>query len=187
MSGIKKLSRVIVVILQIAFFVLPIMAAIIWWQPDAKIHLSAANAGYHDAAITFIPKSYNILHPITAENRAYGFLITLLPIGSVLAVLFLAIRLFKLYIAEKIFTLQNVSCFKYTAIILLVWELILSPIHDTLLSYTLLSGNPPGLGYASIDYSGMDLILIFTAMILWCISWVMAEGVKLANEQARFI
>lgn len=187
MNKIKKLSKIIISVLYAALCGIPIGTAITWWQNSAALTIPGYIAGSKHTLFTFIPAGLQILHPLTANNRLMGFIICLLPVAAILLAIYFTIKLFSLYKAGNIFNLQNAKYIKYIASIILIWEVILNPIYSLLLSITLTYQNPEGKGYAVISYSGIDFLLIFVAIIILCISLVMAEAAKLSEDQKRII
>ena len=184
---IKQISRVMRLLLQIVFIALPVILAYAWWYKPLGLHIPPSLSGHSSFIISFIPKGLAIMHPLTVMDKVYGFLICLLPLGVMLTILFFMIKLFGLYAQGRIFSIANVQCLKLSAITLLIWEFILQPIYQILLSATLTWHNPPGHRVATLTLSGIDMLLVFSAILVWLIAWIMAEGVKILEENTRFV
>lgn len=180
-NKIKSVSRVIRILLQIAMIALPIMLVFVWVYTPRGVALPG------HISLTFIPKSIPIMHSLTVADKINGFFISLLPVGVTMMILYWMIQLFLLYEQGSIFSLDNVKCFKLCAITLLVWQLLLQLIYQALLTGVLTWHNPPGEGVIRITLGGTDIILVLVAVIILLISWVMAEGVKVYEEQQRIV
>ena len=68
---------------------------------------------------------------------------------------------------------------------LLVGQLIINPIYEGLISMLLTWDNPAhqGLRIAKIGFDQTNLGILFTALLVILISWIMAEGYQLREEQ----
>jgi hypothetical protein len=71
-----------------------------------------------------------------------GFLISIIPVMTMLYALYNMIRLFDLYEQCIIFTINNTRCFKRIAVTLILWDLLLQPIFDLLMSVAMTWPNP---------------------------------------------
>lgn len=141
-------------------------------------------APHHILWFHAIPTEYQayVQDELAANTKVVGFLIMLIPTLLELLVLYFLIRLFRLYEKQEIFSARNVRYIKYTGYALLVEQLV-KPICIFLLGFILTSNNPPGMRYAMMTISGTNIEIILTAIIIILISWIMAEGRKLNEEQ----
>ena len=181
MNKIKSVSRVIRILLQIAMLALPILLVFVWAYTPRGIRLPG------HISLSFIPKYIPLMHTLLVADKINGFCISLLPVGTAMMILYWMIKLFLLSEQSSIFSLDNVKCFKWCAITLLVWQLLLQLIYQALLTGVLTWHNPPGKGVVQITLGGTDVILVLVAVIVLLISWVIAEGVKVYEEQQRIL
>ena len=122
--------------------------------------------------------------PLTTTTKILGFVVNLIPTGVQLFVLYFLIKLFRLYEKSEIFSLENVRYIKKVGYTLLIGQLI-NPIYEVLMSVTLtwnnyLHGVPR---YAVITFNGTNIGILLTALMVILISWIMAEGCRLRDEQ----
>lgn len=96
------------------------------------------------------------------------------------------IKLFQLYERTEIFTLRNVTYIRNIGYAMLVKQL-LNPVYQGLITGALTFNNPHGYRYATIGFGSTDLIAIVTALIIILVSWIMAEGCKLNDEQKYIV
>jgi hypothetical protein len=64
---------------------------------------------------------------------------------------------------------------------------IANPICQALLTLVLTWQNPLGQHYATISLNGTNLGLILMSVLIILISWIMAEGYKLQEEQQYIV
>ncbi len=179
MNKIQRVSLFLRFVFQIAFVVLPLMLALYWiFAPQLNLN----SMRYNLPIISFIPDGIEILHPITGTDALWGFLIGLLPTTIEMMILYFLIKLFKLYEQGKIFTLPNVECLKKIGICMLINQGA-SLIYEALISFVLTMHNPAGHRMASVFFGTYDIYNIVTAIMVIVISWIMAEGCKLHEEQ----
>jgi hypothetical protein len=180
MNKIQRVSFFLRVIFQIAFVVLPLMLALYWiFAPQLNLN----SMRHHlPIGISCIPDGTEILHPITSADALWGFLIGLLPTVIEMMILYFLIKLFKLYEQGKIFTLSNVEYLKKIGICMLINQGA-SFIYEALISFALTLHNPAGHHAASVSFGTYDIYNIVTAIMVIVISWIMAEGCKLNEEQ----
>lgn len=173
-NKIQRVSKFLRVIFQIAFVVWPLMLALYW--------VLLLHHGANNLLVDFIPKGTEILHPITRTDAFLGFLIGLLPTTIGMIIIYFLIKLFKLYEQGKIFTLSNVEYLRKIGTFMLINEGA-GFIYDALITFVLTMHNPKGHWVSSFTFSNYDLYAIFTAIMVIVISWIMAEGCKLNEEQ----
>lgn len=174
MNKIQRVSSFLRIVFQIAFVVLPLILALYW--------IFASTSISDKIFFSFIPKGTEILHPITAVDAILGFLIGLLPTAIQILIIYLLYKLFQLYEQGKIFTLSNVEYLRKIGICMLINQGV-GFIYDLLISFVLTRHNPPGHHVASFTFGNYDIYNIITAIMVIVISWVMAEGCKLQDEQ----
>lgn len=179
-NRIKHISQLFRLIFQFLFLMIPILHILAWVNAPNPIDISGA--GRLGFFISAMPKGIEIMYPLATSTRIYGLLISAIPIVLAEAMIYFLIRLFRLYQNGEIFSLNNVRYIKKTGIMLLILQLV-KPICDGLLSAFLTLGNPHGHRYAKITISGTDISMLLTALLIILISWIMAEGCRLREEQ----
>lgn len=179
MHKIQKVSYFCRIIFQILFVLLPVLLAIAW----ATSPLSQTwFGGLINWSYIPRPYMYEILHPLSVTEKWHGFAVSLLPLFVELYILYALIRLFKLYERGEIFSLQNVNYIRKIGYGVLVTQLI-EPIYTGLMGVVLTMHNPHGHRFAAITLDQRNLASIFAGIIIILISWIMAEGCKLHEEQ----
>lgn len=92
------------------------------------------------------------------------------------------IKLFRNYEYKNIFSLNNVHIVRNIGYTLIIWQ-ILIPIRQALLSLLLTWHNGPGKRVLVAHFDNNNITIILIAFIVILISWIMAEGYKLQQEQ----
>ena len=176
---IKKVSLIFRWLFTALLIMVPLVHILSWFNAPLPTDIS----GKLGLFIMFpIPKSLQILHALSLSTKIYGFLITAIPILVIEFILYFLIRLFKLYEHAEIFSVQNVRYIKKIGYALLINQIV-TIICDGFLSVILTWNNPPGLRILRLTLSGMNAGMILTAFIIILISWIMAEGCRLREEQ----
>jgi len=99
---------------------------------------------------------------------------------------FFIYRLFSLYQQGKIFTPANINCIEKIGRCLLAWVLVslLYPVLVVLIiRFSALSDSLPIMVSVTSD----DLIHLLSGLVIYVIAWVMAEAMKLQQEQTLVI
>lgn len=198
LDKIKRLSKLVKFICVVLLLIIPIIDAIFWIfctpvienipaqtraqqkSPDTNTYLTWQIPNM-PIGFTKTNNLFSSLNKTTlsSKERLFGFISDLLPMLINMFLIAILISLFKLYASGIIFTMENVRCYQY-----LGWLLILKPfiisLYDSLL-YSL--ANYPGF---SIGF-GNDIVATFTGLVVLIISWVMAQGYKIEEEQAYTI
>jgi len=176
---IEYVSLFFRIIFQIIFLTLPVVIIIGWINIPESLHL-------FDGAINIriIPEEYSsaIVHLLSVEERLLGFAVSLIPLSIDLLILYFLIKLFHLYEAGEVFSIQNVNYIRNIGYSLLLRQL-LSPVYEFLMGFVLTSHNPAGLRFASITFDQTNFGILLTALLVILISWIMAEGCRLREEQ----
>lgn len=181
MNKIVYVSRGFRVFFQIALCVLPIMLAAYWMLGiDANV---MTNSGF---SLKFIPDGVRIMHALTPENKLMGFLIDCVPTALEMLILYFLIKLFRLYERGEIFTSQNVKYIRNIGYTLLV-KVLINPFYQIAISLAMTINNPHGQRTAFASFGSTDIAIIITALLIILVSWIMAEGCKLREEQNYII
>lgn len=182
MKKIERVSLIFRVIFQIAFVLQPILLILFWLNFPSNIFTNIQTGTIN---INFIPHNVVILYTMTWSIRLLGFFISLIPLIPIELIFYFLIKLFRLYEKSEIFSMKNVKYIKYIGYTMLLAQII-NPFYQGIISGVLTWHNPHGHRYATITFSGTNIAIIFTAILIILISWIMAEGVKL-NEEQKYI
>jgi hypothetical protein len=184
-SKIKRISFLFRLLFQALFVSLPLLLAIAWTtSPDSLVIFN----GFINLA--FIPKAYlatashssAILHTLSAQERLLGFFVSALPITIQLYIIYSLIKLFKLYEIGEIFSINHVRYIKNIGYALVIGQLI-NPLYEGIMGVILTWHNPPGHRFAAITFDQTNMGVLFIALMMILISWIMTEGCKLRDEQ----
>lgn len=191
-SRIQKVSKVIKIIFTIAFLAAPIINALFWifctTNPidSEKAIINADKTGISfdlSMEATFIPDGNSDGNQIlSTQQRILGFTATLLPLCITMIGLYLLIKLFSLYQQGKIFTKENVTCYRNLGLIL-VSKMFVQIFYSALLSFLMTFNNPPGQRFISVGAGSIDITVLFFGIIVLVISWVMDEARNIEEEQ----
>lgn len=175
---IKKVSLFFRWLFLVLLIAIPIVHTISWRYAPVTIDVSQGSGLF----VSAVPKGIQVLHPLSSSTKIYGFLIGTIPVIVIEFILYFLIRLFKLYERAEIFSIQNVKYIKKIGYGLLISQ-IATIISNTFLSALLTWDNPTGLRTITVTVSGTHISLMLTAGIIILISWIMAEGCHLREEQ----
>lgn len=144
-----------------------------WLSPDWVREASLQIAGVHET---------------TVDERAVrlGAALTLLPIALGLYALWQLWRLFAEYGEGRVFgrtALLHLRRFAWA----LLGSALLAPLVRAAMSVVLTLGNPPGRRMLAIGLSWNDYMAVLLAAVLIAIATVMAEAVRVAEENAGFV
>lgn len=199
MNNIKRVSLFFRIIFQLLFVMVPLVLVVSWLyapqplillggtlQLNAIPHMYMAPSlyakGMHFLTVQSGLSPGFVLHTLSNSEKALGFLVSTIPMAIELFILYCLIKLFGLYAAGEIFSLNNVRYIRNIGYALLMGQLI-NPFYEFFLGLILTWHNPPGYRYAvmRLDQTNFGILLIGILVIL--ISWIMAEGCKLREEQ----
>lgn len=175
---IKKVSTVFCLLFQLLFMAIPLVHIFSWIYAPTALDVS----GKFGFFVSVVPKGIEILHSLTTSTKLYGFLVSSIPVIAIECILYFLIRLFKLYSHAEIFSLQNVKYIKKIGYALFIVQ-ITRIICNGFLSMILTWNNPHGHRVATLTISATDITMILTAFVITLISWIMAEGCRLREEQ----
>lgn len=177
-AKIKKVSLIFRWLFAALLIAVPLVHILSWLNAPVPIDISG-KLGFF---ISTVPNGVQVLHPLSLSTKIYGFLISTILVVIIECILYFLIRLFKLYENVEIFSIQNVKYIKRIGYALLITQ-IASIICDGFLSLILTWNNPHGFRSVIVTISGTNICLILTAFIIILISWIMAEGCRLREEQ----
>jgi hypothetical protein len=191
MDRIKLVSLFFRIVFQIIFIALPVLLIVSWiYAPNELILLAgfiklnaipATYSGMH----TYIPHNAPekvILHTLSLDEKSVGCLISTIPMIIEMFIVYLLIKLFKLYEKGEFFSINHVRYIRNIGYALLVGQLV-EPFYQFVMGLVLTLNNPPHHHYAAITLDQINIGILFTALLVILISWIMAEGCKLREEQ----
>jgi hypothetical protein len=179
MDKIKRISLFFRMLFQILFVALPIFLITAWIKSSGTL-VSIGGA----INLNYVPAAYSnsILHVLSGSEKLLALCVSSIPMFIQLYILYSLINLFKLYEKGEIFSINNVRYIRNIGCALLITQII-DPLYQGAMGFVLTRYNPPGHRFVSItlDQTNIGVVLIALAVIL--ISWIMAEGCKLREEQ----
>ena len=128
-----------------------------------------------------IPDYITIAHPLSFMEISQAMLATAVPVVVKVLIAFNLHKLFTYFAKKQIFCIENVKTIRNVAILLLVFE-VASILIDTLLGVILTIHNPPHMRMAQISFGAPNLGVIFCALIIFLVAWILREGYKLRAE-----
>ncbi len=177
-TKIKRVSFYFRCLFTFLLMAIPLIYALTWIYAPSPFDVSG-DLGFF---INVVPKGLQILHPLALSTKIIGFLIGAVPVIIIEGILYFLICLFKLYERSEVFSLQNVSYIKKIGYALLITQIV-SVICNGIISVVLTWHNPHGLRTLMLTVTGTNISMILTAFIIILISWIMAEGCRLREEQ----
>jgi len=191
MEKIRRVSLYFRMIFQLIFIALPVLLIVSWiYAPESLvllhgiIHLDAIPANYsgmHVFSSQGVPEKA-LLHTLSVSEKILGCLVSAIPMVVNMFILFMLIKLFRLYEKGEIFTVNNVKYLRNIGYALLIGQLI-DPAYQFVMGIVLTLHNPPHHRFASITLDQTNIGIVFTALLVILISWIMLEAYKLREEQ----
>ena len=180
MNKIKRVSLMFRLLFQSVFVVLPLLVLVAWIMAPETLSFLKGTINFELSPL----HEYPVLHPMSLLNKLLGFGVSMIPVGIHMITLYFLIKLFRLYEQGKIFSLHNVCYIRNIGYTLLVGQL-LHPFYEALMGLVLTWNNPPhqGLRFISVSFDRTNVSVILIALLVILISWIMAEGYKLQEEQ----
>lgn len=179
MNRIKRISKFFRVFFQIILVIMPLIFVYTWLSspqefvlPGGVIHMTSVPDAYRN----------HIFHVLSGSERLMAALVSAVPVCIVLFIVYSLIKLFKLYEQGEIFSLANVRYIRNIGYAMLALQIV-DPFYQLAIGYVLTVNNPPGQGYMSVTLDQGNVEGILTALVVILISWIMAEGCKLREEQ----
>jgi len=170
MSRIQTLSRLARRLFWLILLVSP-LAVISYWSTDGAL-LQALHFQLYSLPLP-------PLHTVSSSVKFLAFLVTLIPLGLFMAMVYHASRLFRLYEHGEIFNAHCARRIRNVAVMLLIYE-VTRPIYDVLISF-IMTYHSGVLIHVVFDVS--DLIALVLGVLLFVIGWVMLEANDLKAEQ----
>lgn len=191
MNRIKNVSLFFRLVFQIIFVALPVLLILSWiYAPDEVVLLAgfiklnaipATYSGMHTYTAQGIPEKA-ILHTLTMGEKTLGCLVSAIPMLVEMFILYSLIKLFRLYANGEIFSINHVRNIRNIGYALLIGQ-VCEPFYQFVMGLVLTLNNPPHHRYAAITLDQTNIGILLTALLVILISWIMAEGCKLHEEQ----
>lgn len=172
---LQRMSRLLVMACWLLIIALPLLFFCFWLvaspaQVATRINLSTDM----------------VQGPLMLWQRIAGGCISAVPLGLLLAGLWQANSCFKLFANGQVFTAQAVYALKRFASFAAA-SFAFGVVANTALSILLTVGNAPGARHITIGLSTDQAFALFFAGMVWLMAAVIARGLHLAEENARFI
>jgi len=191
MEKIQRVSLFFRLIFQMVFIALPVLLIVSWWYAPNELLLfsgiikqNAIPAPYNGMHV-FTQQGISekaILHTLLFREKMLGCLVSVIPMMVKMFILYTLIKLFGLYVKRKIFSIYHVKLIRNIGYALLIGQII-EPFYQFIMGIVLTMNNPPHHRYASITLDQTNIGILLTALLIILISWIMAEGCKLHDEQ----
>lgn len=176
---IKRTSLFFRVVFQIIFVALPIVLITAWiiFSGTLVIPGGIINLNYIPAAYT-----NSMLHTLSGSEKFMALGLGSTPMLIQMYILYSLINLFKLYEKGDIFSFNNVRHIRNIGYALLLTQII-DPLYQGAMGFVLTRYNPPGHRFAAITMDQTNIGVVLIALVVILVSWIMAEGCKLREEQ----
>jgi hypothetical protein len=179
---IQKVSLIFRYLFLFVFIALPIHHLILWFfTPDHTLTFLGGGIGMVSKAI---PDNVQIAYQMGFFTNLLACLVDAIPLIFMELIFYWLIRLFVLYEKAEIFSLKNVSYIKRIACALIILQFV-KPFVEGLLTFVLTWQNPPGqdLRFISMSFHNTSSGLLVVGVLVLLVSWVMAEGARMREEQ----
>jgi len=178
MSKINKVSLVFNFLFKALIILYPAIIISMWFG------LLSIPPGYFSFSNLPILVDFNLLLP---SIRLEACAVQMMSAIIVMLEFYYLCKLFKLYANNIIFSLQNMILIRKIGYTLVAQVLVSVIAVQPLLSFTLTKNAIPGQGFIQTGVGGDEISNLLIGCIVILISWIMAEGRKLADEQALTI
>lgn len=176
MQKIQIWSRRFRLLFQIIFIFIVVSFVAFWINPQGVSTWS--NLGI---APNYLPTGYEV-ESWNAITRFIAAVVTLIPVGLNLAMIYCLITLFKRYELGEYFSTYNVGLIRKIGSLMLLKVILSTTVYDALISLTLTWHKPAGYRMIGMSLSGEDLSNLIVAGLIILISWIMLEASKLKLE-----
>lgn len=179
MNKIQKLSRFFKKIFWIIFLGWPICLVWIWFGDQQ--HGLFAELGFNIKS--FIPNnSLPILVSLSLATKWQGFLLSCIPVGINMFILYLFTRLFTCYEQGQIFVINSIRYLKKIGIWMFIGAAI-NPLYQLAMSLVLTIHNPPGHRELALGFGSEYFRNLIIAGLVFLVAYIMQEALKLQEEQ----
>lgn len=171
MEKIKKVSKIFRWLFIIGMGITPILSIAIWIPFDPQDPSSFS-------MLPFSAYDLRIQAPFPLSSKLLAILVTFIPAAIQMVAYYFLTKLFMLYENGDIFTLENIRYIKKAGYAFLIGQLA-SPLVNALLSVVLTMHQEKKS--LRLEFS-FNQGLVFIAILITVVSWVMEEGQKLKMQ-----
>jgi hypothetical protein len=173
-NSIRRLSNKVLIILWIGLFLNPLVFTILWFY-------SAFNSrDEHFFNDLFLDNEL----PLSIAQAISGYLVLNITIFISMLIIWQLIKLFRLYREGDVFTAGNISCYKNTANLMILY-VVMGYLEEIMLGVVLSYGQDDAA--FGVSASDSDLTLLISGIIIRVIAKVMVEAKNLQDEQSLTI
>ena len=184
MHNIQRLSKILITLFYMGLIILPILPMINWLFNETHVIQFLMKEGVIREIFNTPEGAINLADvKLTPLGRTLGILTCLTNQLTSWLGLIILIKLFKRYQVGQIFSLLNVNAYRQLGWLCLINALAMRPLTELLSTLAITLSNPPGQRYISIGFGTPNIYDIVVGLIIVTISWIMAEGYRLQNEQ----
>jgi hypothetical protein len=176
MQKIQIWSRRFRLLFQLIFIFMVISFIAFWINP--QFVSTWPNPG---VAPNYLPTGYEV-DDWNAITRFIAAIVTLIPVGLNLAMIYCLIILFKRYEKGEYFSTYNVGLIRKMGSLMLLKVILSITVYKALISLALTWHKPAGYRMIEMSLSGEDLGNLIVAGLIILISWIMLEASKLKHE-----
>lgn len=180
-NRVKKVSSLVIFVTNILLVLVPAMALakflFIDTNPAINLGIEIGYIKTGDGLTPFTECSWPLLAKLIAT---IGNLVGSIPM--ILGLWFLR-KLFKNYERGEIFSSENVGFYKVLGFLGLAYGLITEPIAGMLVTLGATIANPAGHRYIMLSFGSANIEAVLFGALVIIISWVMAEGYSLREDQ----
>ncbi|MGM9491778.1 DUF2975 domain-containing protein [Ideonella sp. YS5] len=176
---LRRLARLVRGLCVLAAVVLGAWPVLLLFAPDSLVAVGAGQAPGIDMRSL-------LQGEFTFATRIRVALVSLLPCGLGLALLWQLWSLFGEYRSGAVFSVRALTCLRRFASLLVLLALS-SPLTQALMSVAISLDNPPGQRQLVISLSSNDYALVLGALVFVAIARVMTEAARVAQENEGFV
>lgn len=188
MQRIQKVSTYLIWVFNFLLIAYPLFIVSRWFLIEWEPFKSLVREGHIFTPIAAPEGVVNLANvaftPFTKMVWLAGNFIGFAPLFLGLLILK---KLFTNYKRGIIFSLQNAEKYKYIGGLFLINAFLTAPLSHMFDVLAVTLSNPPGHRYITLSFGTPNINDIFCGILILCISWVMAEGYKLQEEQSLTI
>lgn len=170
MSGIQLFSKKMSILFQVFFILTPIFTIVFWFYPEQALLFGINPFPIPQGKVTF-----NTL------SKILGFSISLIPATIVMILFYRLSTLFKNYQMGKVFSQENVFCYKKLGKFLFLLSCV-NFLCTGLMSVALSFQNPAGERFLSLSFGMPQILPIIIGLVIIGISYVMEEASRLEED-----
>lgn len=177
MFSIQRFSGYFLSFLNLLFLILPLWLVGRWAFVETLAPYFFTPIQTPDGVVNVTGLNLSIL------SRSLGFFGDFISCLPFLISLFFLKRLFKNYQKGNIFSLENVYSYRKLGW-LCFWDgLLAKPLQQAFMTVAATLSNPPGHRCIMVSFGTPNLEALFWGILVLAVSWVMAEGYKIQEDQ----